>query len=46
MPKTCELTPFEHREIYNKENFIDTASRNDKPPALSEQDKRQLGRIV
>ncbi|CAG8745549.1 13797_t:CDS:1, partial [Funneliformis mosseae] len=31
---------------YNKENCTDTASRSSRPLALSEQNKRQLGRIV
>src|SRR5213078_4441412 len=31
---------------YNEENRTDAAPRNGRPPALSERDKRQLGRIV
>src|SRR5256714_8434000 len=31
---------------YNEENHTNTAPRSGRPPALSEQDKRQLGRIV
>lgn len=31
---------------YNEENCTDTAPRSGRPPVLSEQDKRQLGRIV
>ena len=31
---------------YNKENCTDTTSKSGRPLALSEQDKRQLGRIV
>ena len=31
---------------YNDENRTDTAPRSGRPPALSERDKRQLGRIV
>jgi len=31
---------------YNEENHTNTAPRSGRPPVLSEQDKRQLGRIV
>src|SRR6516162_8647292 len=31
---------------YNEENRTDTAPKSGRPPALSERDKRQLGRIV